>query len=212
MLKADESESDNCDCDFLQIIDPDGLMGYQNFTKQDGLYQDGKPYYFSIQQNMIIWYNNYWYYYKYIAHLKLYQPIKIDISKLFSFENMCKNVTRKIHEWKGRSIFVNSQCLRHNSKCLATKEQTRNFIDGNHTKEVKLQAKNPCKFPFIYKNVTYESCTKMDQDKFWCASIVDDTNHLTSWGYCNELCPRNRYNIIDRPSGSYNFCEIIKCL
>ena len=217
MLKDNKSEIDNCDCDVLQINDPDGLMGYQNFTKQNGLYQDGKPYFFSIQQNMIISYNNYWYYNKYSADLKLYKPIKIEALKLFSFENMCKNATRKL-EWKGRSIFVNSQCLRHNSNCLATKELTRNFVNGNHLKEVKLQAKNPCKFPFIYKNVTYESCTKMDRDKFWCAAIVDDTNHLTSWGYCNDLCPqdnqddRNRYIIIDRPSGGYNFCEINKCI
>ena len=210
------SETDNCDCDVLHIDDSRGVIDNQIFTKQNETYNE-KPYYFSSKGNMISWNNHFWSYDTYDSKLMIFESLENFPSKLFSFENMCKNTTRKL-EWKGRSIFVNSQCLRHNSNCLATKELTRNFVNGNHLKEVKLQAKNPCKFPFIYKNVTYDSCTKMDRDKFWCAAIVDDTNHLTSWGYCNDLCPqdnqddRNRYIIIDRPSGSYNFCEINKCI
>ena len=60
--------------------------------------------------------------------------------------------------------------------------------DGIKTKKFKLQAKNTCKFPFIYKNIRYDSCTKKKKN-FWCATTVDAENKRTSWGYCNDLCP-----------------------
>ena len=41
-----------CDCDDLQIQDPDGDIGNQNFTKQNDTH-NMKPYYFSIQRNML---------------------------------------------------------------------------------------------------------------------------------------------------------------
>ena len=62
--------------------------------------------------------------------------------------------------------------------------------DGFQTNKFKLQAKNTCKFPFIYKNIRYDSCTKKKKKKnFWCATTVDAENKRTSWGYCNDLCP-----------------------
>ena len=58
MLKADESESNDCDCDVLEINDPHGSIGNQNFTRQNGTYNE-KPYYVSGQWNMIAWNNHF---------------------------------------------------------------------------------------------------------------------------------------------------------
>ena len=183
-------ESDNCDCDVLQVNDPDGPIGYQNFTKQNGTL-DGKPYYFSTQQNMISW-NNHWFYEVYNPNLVVFESKQLFLTKaeVFSFENtMCEDGDTFYYE---RSI--KSQCLKDNSYCFATRELTpvirRNFGKGIHRKQVKLQATNPCRFPFIYNNVTYKSCTKIDHDEFWCATTVNAKNHVTSWGYCNNLCPQ----------------------
>ena len=99
------NESDNCDCDVLQVNDPDGPIGFEN--------------------------------------------------------TMCKD---EESFYIGRSI--KSQCLVDNSGCFATRELTRIFGKGIHSKQVKLQATNPCRFPFIFKNVTYKTCTKMDQESF----------------------------------------------
>ena len=185
------NKSDNCDCDVLQVNDPDGLIGYQNFTKQIGDI-DGKPYYFSTQRYMIVWYNGYWSYHKYNAHLNKLETnpeTTITTTNVFSFENMCKNVTQEI-EYDGRFIFVNSQCMSEtrNSTCSATQKLTWKFENGLQR---KLKAKNPCQFPFIRGNVTYKSCIKRNKspDTYWCAATVNDTNHLTSWGYCSDLCP-----------------------
>ena len=178
------NESDNCDCDVLQVNDPLGPIGYQNFTKQNGTL-NGKSYYFSTKQNMISW-NNHWFYEVYDPNLVMFEPQQLFFKKVFSFENtMCKNEDTF---YNGRSI--KSQCLKDNSYCFATRELTRNFGKGIHSKQVKLEAKNPCRFPFIYKNVIYKSCTKMDFDEFWCATTVDASNHKTSWGYCSNLCPQ----------------------
>ena len=62
-------------------------------------------------------------------------------------------------------------------------------------KQINVQARDPCKFPFIYENVTYNSCTKKDH-KFWCATSVNSTNHYQkSWGYCNDFCPKEERTI-----------------
>ena len=183
------NESANCDCDVLQVDDPDGLIGYQNFTKQNQT-RNGKPIYFSTQQNMIYWDNQYWSYDKYDADLITF---KAGIDKygltLFSNENGCKKTNRSKIQ-KGIIIYVKSQCLRENRNCSATRELTRHFAYGSRVhQQVQMQAKNPCKFPFIYKDVTYNSCTKMDRNKLWCATTVDATNQKTSWGYCTDSCP-----------------------
>ena len=42
-----------------------------------------------------------------------------------------------------------------------------------------------CKFPFIYKNNTYNACTKIESASFWCGAQVD-----LGWGYCDlSNCP-----------------------
>ena len=181
----------NCDCDVLQITSPSFSV---NFTKQNGLISK-KPYYFSMRRNLISWSKQKWFHYKYNSEMEMFYIIQQLNENFFSFEKTCKNVTRGMN-WKGKDINITSQCLRHNSKCLATKELNWYRFTGFTTKEIKLQAKNPCKFPFIYKNVTYNSCTNQDaRDKFWCATSVNATNHKTSWGYCNcscDICPKGK--------------------
>ena len=185
MLKTDESESHNCDCDVLQINDPYGSIGNQNFTRQNGTYNE-KPYYVSGQWNMISWNNHFWSYDTYNSKFKMIESSKIHSPNIFSFEHMCKNVTKKVF-WNGR--IVKSRCLRdnllRNRNCSAIKDLTR-INQGIHE---KLQPSNPCIFPFIYKNVTYKSCTKKDYNKIWCATTVNATNHQTSFGICNAFCP-----------------------
>ena len=205
------NESDNCDCEVLKVesgtrwvnFKPPGLIGNQNFTKQNGTL-NGKPYYFSTQKNIISWKSPYWSYDIYDDHLKMFTSIKTYPTKVFSFDKNCTNVNWTTI-WGYLSIFVKSQCLRENiNYCSASKEITKNFTDGTQSKQVKLQAKNPCKFPFMYKNITYNYCIKRNKyknDKFWCAATVDETNNLISWGYCSDLCPLeqsyiNRFNLI----------------
>ena len=181
------NRSYNCDCDVLQVT-KDGVS--LNFTKQNGTYNE-KPYYFSSQWNMISWNTHYWSYGTYDPKSKLIESKENDSTNLFSSENMCKDVAVEVF-WHGR--IVKSRCLKdnvlRNRNCSANKELTR----INNGIQVKLQPENPCKFPFVYKNETYKSCTKKDRDKFWCAATVDATNVTTSWGYCNDLCPMEEDN------------------
>ena len=63
---------------------------------------------------------------------------------------------------------------------------------GCNSCEIKAEA--PCVFPFIYKNKTYNSCTKegSKSDEFWCATYVDDTGHCPEndyyWAKCEDFC------------------------
>jgi hypothetical protein len=111
---------------------------------------------------------------------------------------MCQTVNRVI-KLNGHSTVINSQCLKDNSNCLATKEQekTRNVTNENQVrKQVTLQ--NPCQFPFKLRNVTYNTCIKRGKthpDKFWCATTVNGTNH--KWGYCSDSCPKEEDNKLE---------------
>ena len=80
---------ETCDCDVLQVEDPDGFIGYQNFSKQTQT-RNGKSIYFSTQQNMIYWNENHWSYDKYNTHLNKFEWRESYSSKSFSFENMCR--------------------------------------------------------------------------------------------------------------------------
>ena len=50
---------DDCECNVLQIYDQVGVIGIQNFTKQNDT-DNGNPIYFSTQQNMITSNNDFW--------------------------------------------------------------------------------------------------------------------------------------------------------
>lgn len=61
---------------------------------------------------------------------------------------------------------------------------------GNPTYEVNFQQAmgQPCKFPFTYKGVTYESCTTVDHCRPWCYTGETATNGEGHWGNCGENC------------------------
>ena len=182
----------NCDCDVLQITTPDGSSS--NFTKQNGLISM-KPYYLSMKRSLISWRKRKWSYDKFDPRWGKFMTIQKLNENFFSFEKTCNKITKRMN-WEGKIIDITSQCLRHNSNCLATRELSwTRSTGGSKTKRIKLQAKNPCKFPFIYRNVTYNSCTKKDYNKIWCATTVNATNHETSFGICNALCPREDFVI-----------------
>ena len=49
-----------------------------------------------------------------------------------------------------------------------------------------------CIFPFIYKEKSYHSCTKVGYDRFWCSTDLNKTNPNYSqgnWGVCKNTCP-----------------------
>ena len=54
----------------------------------------------------------------------------------------------------------------------------------------------PCVFPFIYKNQTFNQCTTEDADigSVWCATEVDQQGVVVEgrWGDCMESCPGAR--------------------
>ena len=93
----------NCDCDILQIDDPDGSFGHQNFSKQDTT-RNGKPIYFSTQRNMIYWKKKYWSFDKYNSHSDQFEWRENYAAKSFSFEKMCKNVTTLIIKNDGELV------------------------------------------------------------------------------------------------------------
>ena len=47
-----------------------------------------------------------------------------------------------------------------------------------------------CAFPFIYEGNTYEKCTAIDHDQFWCSTEVDHNGvHARGkWGNCGNEC------------------------
>ena len=92
-----------CNCDVLQIDDPDGSFGHQNFSKQDTT-RNGKPIYFSTQRNMIYWNKDYWSVDKYNALSDKFEWSKNYAAKSFSFEKMCKNVTTLIIKNDGELV------------------------------------------------------------------------------------------------------------
>ena len=62
-------------------------------------------------------------------------------------------------------------------------------------------SQEPCVFPFIYKGVTYNTCTYVDhpEQMEWCSTKVDENgNHVTggeNWGVCRGdylTCPREK--------------------
>ena len=45
-----------------------------------------------------------------------------------------------------------------------------------------------CRFPFTYRGVTYNGCTKKDEDKLWCRTTADG-DPQPKFGFCPDDCP-----------------------
>ena len=57
----------------------------------------------------------------------------------------------------------------------------------------EIKAEAPFVFPFIFKNKTYDYCTKegSESNEFWCATYVNDTGHFQEnwkWAKCEDFC------------------------
>ena len=93
-------------------------------------------------------------------------------------------------------------------KSVITPSITRDFgtcsescpTKDNPTEDIDRQCmgitKLPCKFPFIYKDKKYHSCTNEDSnDGFWCATSVDENGEYqdNEWLYCDNLCKRENF-------------------
>jgi len=87
-----------------------------------------------------------------------------------------------------------------NSACPKTKDQIAGLCLTD--KEDK-----PCVFPFIYKGETYQSCTKVDHDDWWCSISTDTTgHHITGqWGHCNSACPKDQK---PEQRNSITYCDV----
>ena len=188
-------ESTKCDCDVLQVNDPNGVIGYQNFTKQNRTL-NGKPFYLSMKQHMIYWNNDNHWCYDFYLHQQEFCILGIYDKDIFSLESICKN-----SNWTGlpQGPFLNgsltTKCLksslRNNNICSATKEFLMNVTIDDDIKEVEVKTKDPCIFPFKYNNKSYTSCISKDHKRHWCATSIDSRNHYQEiWGYCNDLCPK----------------------
>ncbi|CAL4059350.1 unnamed protein product, partial [Meganyctiphanes norvegica] len=67
------------------------------------------------------------------------------------------------------------------------------------------QGKLPCQFPFIYKNITYSSCTTVDdpQDKRWCSTKTDNqNNHVSGGGHYRECSKEENLQLRQASSGN----------
>lgn len=51
-----------------------------------------------------------------------------------------------------------------------------------------------CKFPFVYKNVTYKHCTPTDSIAPWCAT--DSPYKKGGWEFCDKTCSLDNSNVM----------------
>lgn len=48
-----------------------------------------------------------------------------------------------------------------------------------------------CVFPFKYRGITYDGCTKANHPRLWCATKTDPSgNYIGQWGDCSSACPK----------------------
>ena len=62
----------------------------------------------------------------------------------------------------------------------------------------------PCKFPFKYKNKSYNYCVESLLGNF-CATEVDNNSKLTSHGICQDSCPTTDTSAED---GKQIYCQL----
>ena len=72
-------------------------------------------------------------------------------------------------------------------------KKTFRFLDGEcltKSKDDSPQRGKPCRFPFIYKGITYSECTDKSWNKPWCSTHVDKEGKFISdkWGNCDTGC------------------------
>ena len=95
---------------------------------------------------------------------------------------------------------IASKCLPGDTevKCSAFWNYSISVQYNGQSHEYNATAKGPCVFPFIYKNKTYNTCTKagtkVGAEYNWCAIAVNDQSN---YRYCIESCPTE--DIVSKP-------------
>ncbi|CAL4142151.1 unnamed protein product, partial [Meganyctiphanes norvegica] len=78
-------------------------------------------------------------------------------------------------ECQANPAFMDDNCARTCNICASRRTSSKN-----------------CQFPFIYKEITYTACTKINdpEDKLWCSTKTDNqNNHIPGGNYMH--CPSN---------------------
>jgi len=62
--------------------------------------------------------------------------------------------------------------------------------EGCTTNEKGNEKGKDCVFPFIYKSIKYDFCTKVEEEDYWCYTEVDSGGKGVDgkWGYCDANC------------------------
>ena len=175
----------------MKVYRSDSPEDYEKFSRQSNKI-NGQSFYISIH-NKIIWWStkeNNWLVYSRHGS-EVYSPVS-------KKENSSCLSSSKYPNVKGvQNCMIASRCVKFQNKCLATKEE-KGVLDElyNQTNYLEFEAtsKNPCVFPFIYKNTKentvkiHKTCTKEEYDRFWCATSIFENGYWKTWGYCNGFC------------------------
>ena len=66
-------------------------------------------------------------------------------------------------------------------------------VNYNDSDTGQILIRKPCKFPFSYNGVEYNSCTRfglpVNETRRWCATSTNETGVLTESGFCGPNCP-----------------------
>ena len=78
-------------------------------------------------------------------------------------------------------------CLTNDSNCFSNGRDK--IITDSKGETIAVDVKNPCVFPFKFRDKSHDSCTKDKDHAFVCATSVDADNYRLTTGYCNDACP-----------------------
>ncbi|XP_074621612.1 72 kDa type IV collagenase-like isoform X3 [Acropora palmata] len=91
-------------------------------------------------------------------------------------------------------VMIAFSCFLFTFVCLAqSRRYSGQYNHGNQEVKCKTKTTNGkcCSFPFTYKGVTYNSCTKIGHNKLWCSL---DTSYKGRWGNCEVECKTKTTN------------------
>ena len=112
-------------------------------------------------------------------------------------------IPHAVHEIKVTQIYFNS----YNLIITISITYLYWFFQGtNHT--VKTMMGKICVFPFIYKGISYQSCTTVDHDRLWCAT-TSNYDKDSKWGNC-DVNEGKAYIMCIQSSQSSTFLNLVR--